>query len=201
LDGSITPRLLKIKKILDSAGRTDATQDILGVKWTKLVMNCMLSGISAALGCTFGVAAEDPKSMRCMVHLCNEGAEIMKAKGLIPIEMEGFLPTVENYSVGSEKEIEHAEKQIKELISYSLDEVASMLQDIWAGKTVCEIDDINGKVVSTGKELGLAAPFNEKVVEIVKGIMTGEYKAEFSNIKYFEDLLGKSSAKQYSGSL
>lgn len=185
LDGTITPRIKELEKILSTAGGATVTTDILGVKWTKLIMNTALSGVSAALGCTFGTAVENYDSMRCMAHICSEGAKIMAAKGLTPIEMEGFLPTVENYSFSTLAELRNVERQLRELISYSYDEVASMLQDIWAGRSHCEIDDINGKVVEAGKETGIATPFNSKVVEIVKKIITGDLKAEFSNIQYF----------------
>ena len=186
LDGRITPRLKEIETVLSHAGGASVTDDILGVKWTKLIMNAALSGVSAALGCTFGAAADNHSSMLCMAYICVEGAKTMEKKGLKPTEMEGFLPTVENYSFSNKKELANVERQLKELISYSYDEVASMLQDIWAGRTECEIGDINGKVALDGAELGIPTPFNLKIVEIVNRIIKGELKAEFSNIRFFE---------------
>ena len=185
LDGSVTPRVKEIESILMSAGGASVTEDILAVKWTKLIMNSALSGVSAALGCTFGEAVENYDSMRCMAYICNEGANVMSKKGLLPIEMEGFLPTVENYSFSDKAELGKVEAQLKELISYSYDEVASMLQDIRAGRTACEIDDINGKVVQEGAKLGIETPFNSMVVQIVNRILRKELKAETANIQYF----------------
>jgi len=186
LDGRITPRLKEIETILISAGGASVTEDILGVKWTKLIMNTAISGVSAALGCTFGAAVDNYDSMRCMAFICGEGARVMEKKGLKPVEMEGFLPTVENYSLSNKADLAKSEIQLKELISYSYDEIASMLQDIWAGRTQCEIDDINGKVASEGNALGIPTPFNEKIVDIVNRILKGELKPEFTNIKCFE---------------
>jgi len=186
LDGSVTPRLKEIETIMSATGGASVTNDILGVKWTKLVMNTIISGVSASLGCTFGAASENADSMRCMAYIANEGAEVMEKKGLIPIDMDGFLPTTANYCFKDKEGYERSERQLKELISYSYDEVASMLQDIWAGRTVCEIDDINGKIVLEGAKFGVQTPFNSKVVEIVKRILKGELKAEFSNIKLFD---------------
>ena len=60
-----------------------------------------------------------------------------------------------------------------------------MLQDIRAGRSQCEIDDINGKVVFEGEQLGITTPFNSTVVYIVKQIMAKKLKPEFDNIKYF----------------
>jgi 2-dehydropantoate 2-reductase len=185
LDGSVTPRVEEIVKAVSCAGGASVTSDILAVKWTKLIMNTAISGISASLGCTFGEAADNCDSMRCMLYICSEGAKVMAKKGLTPVEMEGFLPTVENYSLTSKEEYLRSDKQLREMISYSYGEVASMLQDIWAGRTECEIDDINGKVVLEGKAHGIETPFNEKVVFIVKKILAGELKPGFENLKYF----------------
>ena len=42
-----------------------------------------------------------------------------------------------------------------------------MLQDIEA-KKLCEIDAINGMVPMLGKELGIATPYNDTVVALVR---------------------------------
>lgn len=147
LDGSISPRIQELEKIIKATGDANITEDILSIKWTKLVMNAALSGMSAALGCTFGEAGDNYDSMRCMAYICLEGAKIMEKKGLKPVEMEGFIPTVENYTFNNKKEFEKVDKNLKELILISYNEIASMLQDIRAGRSQCEIDDINGKVV------------------------------------------------------
>ncbi|MBN1828146.1 MAG: 2-dehydropantoate 2-reductase [Deltaproteobacteria bacterium] len=186
LDGKITPRIKELEKIILATGDVCVTDDILSVKWTKLVMNAALSGMSAALGCTFGEAADNYDSMRCMAYICLEGARIMESKGLKPFEMEGFLPTVENFSFTNREEFAPIDANLKKLIAISYDEIASMLQDIRAGRSSCEIDDINGKVVFEGKEMDIPTPFNEKVVEIVTKIMNKELIPEFENIKYFE---------------
>jgi len=61
---------------------------------------------------------------------------------------------------------------------------ASMLQDLEKGRTT-EIDYINGIVSKKGKEYGIATPFNDKVVAIVKAkeknkeINTFDYINEF----------------------
>lgn len=185
LDGRMTPRVREIEKILLHAGQVSVVENILSIKYTKLVMNCALSGMSAALGCTFGEALENPKSMECMARISQEGALVMAAKGLSPIEMEHFLPTVERFSFENQKELARVEKDLRALIEISYHEVASMLQDIRAGKTECEIDDINGKLVADGALLGVKTPVCAQVVEIVKQNLAGALTPDFANLEKF----------------
>ena len=185
VDGSVTPRLEIICKMLDSAGGCEITTDIMSIKYTKLAMNTALSGISAALGCSFGQALDNYDAMRCMLYLTQEVALVMEAKGLMAVDMEGYHPTVANYSFRTEAEMWAVEKGLRSMIELSYDEIASMLQDILAGRTECEIDDINGQVVRDAAECGIEVPFNKTVINIVKKILQGELKPEFANLKYF----------------
>jgi len=185
LNGASSNRVRNIENILLNAGKVSVVNNILNIKYTKLVMNSALSGMSAALGCTFGEALENEKSMQCMAYISLEGAKIMAAKGLAPIEMEHFLPTVERFTFHNQRELQRVENDLRALIEVSYNEVASMLQDIRAGKTKCEIDDINGKLVSDGRDLGIPTPFCDIVVDIVKKNLTKELTPSFDNLKYF----------------
>lgn len=186
LDGEITVRLKEVEKILAKAGSVSTTNDILGIKYTKLAMNSTISGMSAVLGCTFGEALENVESMKCMLYITQEAASVIDAKGLTAIDMEGYLPTVEKYTFHTEEEMWAVEKDLRRMIELSYNEIASMLQDIRSGKKQCEIDDINGQIVADGKELGILTPFNETVVYIVKKILKGELQPCFENLNYFK---------------
>lgn len=185
LSGKITERAKKVKEIMSSICPVDITTDILSIKWTKLIMNASLSGMSASLGCTFGEAGDNDKSLMAMIHICEEGALVMHQKGLKPIDMEGFCPSVENFSYTSEKQLLIIKKQMLDLISLSYYEIASMLQDIRMGRKECEIQEINGEIVKEGNRLGIPVPFNEKVVELVTKIIAGDMEPVFENIDKF----------------
>lgn len=64
----------------------------------------------------------------------------------------------------------------------------SMLQDIQKGKS-CEIDAINGVVCHWGRKCGVAAPINDRIVEIIKKEESGELTPKGENIRLFDDLL------------
>ena len=66
--------------------------------------------------------------------------------------------------------------------------VPSMLQDIRNGKK-CEVDAINGVVCEVGRKYNVKTPVNDRIVEVIKKIESGEIKAEKKNIELFKDLM------------
>jgi 2-dehydropantoate 2-reductase len=54
MDGALRPRLEKVKEVLDAAGGTTILTNLMGIRWTKLLMNATFSGMSASLGVLSG---------------------------------------------------------------------------------------------------------------------------------------------------
>lgn len=165
LDGAITERIKLIKEILDKVGNCDITTNIQGVKWSKLLMNATFSGMSAALGCTFGEVLKDPDAMKNLANIADETIKVARSHNIKLEKMQG-------------KDFESLELLQQEDISGKLDfynEVwgphenlkASMLQDLEKGNRT-EIDYINGFIVKKGRESNIRTPSNELVCELVK---------------------------------
>ncbi len=67
---------------------------------------------------------------------------------------------------------------------------ASMLQDLEKGNPT-EIDYINGVVSRGGRECGIATPFNDKVVEIVKEAEARKEVTGWSNLARFDEIIAQ----------
>jgi 2-dehydropantoate 2-reductase len=63
---------------------------------------------------------------------------------------------------------------------------ASMLQDLEKGRAT-EVPMINGYVSEVGKKHGIPTPFNDAVVEIVRGIEQGQCPLSMENLSRFDD--------------
>ena len=61
-----------------------------------------------------------------------------------------------------------------------------MLQDLEAGRET-EVDVVNGGVAGKGRELGIATPSNDAVVELVHSIERGERSSEPRWLRYVSD--------------
>lgn len=177
LNGQITPRIKDVKNILDLVGNTSITTNILGIKWAKLLMNTTFSGMSAALGCTFGDVLFNDRAMFSLAHIADETIKVARADGIKLEPIHGkdmtFLELSTEDNVKDKMDFYH------EVWGPHVKLKASMLQDIEKGNQT-EIDYINGVVSAKGKELGVETPYNDLVVKLVK---TAEKNKEVPSFK------------------
>jgi 2-dehydropantoate 2-reductase len=176
----------QIKKLLECMGTVEEDSNFIGARWSKLLINSAFSGMSAVLGCTFGEVCDNKLSRLCAQKIIKECIEVTKAGKIIiePIQGKDIVKLL-NY-----------DNKLKQKISFMIIPIAmkkhralkaSMLQDLEKGKK-CEIDAINGVVSQYGKKVGVPTPYNDKVVEIIRGIEEGKNTYTFDNLSLFSDL-------------
>jgi 2-dehydropantoate 2-reductase len=135
--------------IFESAGISARTTDnILGMVWSKLLLNASCNAIGMICAVSFGEMAADPDVCRVISGAVDEVLRIAEAK---TIRIPG-----ENYSAQVLK--------ICESLGVGL---SSMLQDYRGGKRI-EIEALNGVVVRMGRELGVPTPYNATFYAIAK---------------------------------
>lgn len=182
--GGITDRLKKITEILELVCPTIMEENLIGSRWTKLLTNATFSGMSTVLGCTFGDILDNKNALDCVKHIANECIKVSKAAG---INME----PIQGHDIGKLLDFETKEEMDSKDPIYEAmwgphrKLKASMLQDLEKGYRT-EIDAINGVVCEFGRKYGVETPVNDQVVSIVKGIESGKYKYEFSNLDLFK---------------
>lgn len=189
MDGVVRPRLSKIKEVLDSVGETKILTNLMGIRWTKVLINATFSGMSAALGCTFGDVLESPKAMICVAHIADETIKTCHAQGYAMVNMQG--ENLEALELNSEADIPEKMPLFRKVWGPHHKLKASMLQDL-EKKVPCEIDYINGIICKKGREFGVPTPFNDKVVELVKSAEAKGIVNTFSDLDRFDDILAGS---------
>jgi len=183
LDGSISPRIQAVKEVLDKAGTTTISTNLLGVRWTKLLINVSLSGMSAALGCTFGEVVDDDKAAAAATSIIIETLKTAKALGITMEPMAGADPNI-ILDVVKQSE-EDAVNLVRMITQRHRDLKASMLQDLEKGRP-CEVETLNGYLSRKSAEAGVPTPVNDKVTEIIRGIQAGKYPLSFDNLDMIE---------------
>lgn len=186
MDGVMRPRLEMVQSYLGCVGQTEILDDLMGVRWSKVLMNATFSGMSAALGCTFGDVMDDPRSLLCVVFIADETVRAAHAAGHRMAHMQG--EDFEKFLLPAPEAAPEVLPMIKKIWTQHRQLRASMLQDLEKGRDT-EINFINGIVCRTGREHGVATPFNDRVVEIVTEAQTARSVPDFSNLARFEDLL------------
>ena len=187
MDGITDEQFNMVKNLLELMCPVHEEDNLIGARWSKLLINATFSGLGAVVGGVFGDVSENKDGQKVAVRCMKECIDVGHATGAEFAPVQGKNITALFYYTNP----------IKRAISTFLVPIAmkkhrdiepSMLQDLKKGKA-CEIDAINGVVCEWGRKCGVPTPINDRIVEIIKKCEAGELKPQASNIRMFDDLL------------
>ncbi|MBJ7897035.1 ketopantoate reductase family protein [Bacillus atrophaeus] len=187
LNGEITERIQRIKSILDLVGGTHISDNLVGTKWSKLLINNAFSGLSAALNGKYGDILDNEIGIVSAVHIADETIKVGHANGVTFAKMGGL--DIESLELTNENDLPDRIQTFRAAMESSRLLKASMLQDI-EKKRKTEIDYINGVVPRLAEGKGISTPYNDMVVKLVKTAEQYQTVPNFDvNIKFFKDLI------------
>lgn len=187
MKGISKEKLDLVKSLLEKMCPVDVEENLLGARWSKLLINATYSGLGTVVGGTFGDVSGKKIPRRVAVRCMKECIDVGHASGATFAPVQGKDITKLFYYKGALKR-KFAELLVPIAMKRHVGIVPSMLQDIRNGKP-CEIDAINGVVCEFGREFGVPTPINDRIVEIIKKEESGERSPGPDNIKYFEEFL------------
>ena len=173
--GRETPRVRRLADMLARIDSAKVTDNLWGERWTKLGINCMRNPVAAATGRGGNDNDNDPVTRRLAIHLAGEAVGIGEAQGYQLGKMYGMEPEqLRAAHEGDGAAIEACEARLIEgTKTRSGEQRPSMGQDMMKGRRT-EIDYLNGLVVAKATELGLSAPYNAGIADVVRRIERGE---------------------------
>ena len=159
------------------------TENLWGERWSKLVTNVMGNGLSA---CT-GMITRDMVKNDAIRHFSNrlgsEAIRVGQALGYTFDEVSHMDPeTIARAGEGdpaAQKEID--EHRLERPTAGGGEHRPSMGQDMVKGRRT-EINFLNGFVVQKGEEVGIQAPTNAILTDIVTRVESGELKPDPKHI-------------------
>ena len=201
LSGLITPRVKELVTMLGAIGPSDATQNIWGARWSKLLWNSMGNGLAGMLGPdASGLTAEQADLANTIrVVTGAEAARVAIAVGvsLEPIRgipAERFAQAIESVAVAAVKAdlvAASAERNLSPEQSGRLPEPGrpSLAQDVLKGRRT-EVDYLNGEIVRRGQWAGVDTPLNAAIVALMHRIESGEVLPGRKNLERLGPYLG-----------
>jgi 2-dehydropantoate 2-reductase len=175
--GRVTRRVEEVAEMLRAVDSSKVTTNLWGERWSKLVINSMRNGLSAATG-LYGNERDTREGPRWVsIRLGSEAVKVGQAAGFRLEKMLGMEPEVLARAGDGHKDalteitnvlMDHAKRRAD-------DQRPSMAQDIAKGRRT-ETDFINGYVAARGGEIGVPAPTHAKMNEAVKRVERGEAK-------------------------
>ena len=138
----------KVAGVFGEAGiETRVSENILGWKWAKAIVNSVINGLGTVLEVKNGILRDVPELEGISVEIAREGCLVAQ-------------------QLGVEFEV-HPLELLWDTIERTRDNYNSTLQDIWRGKRT-EVDYIHGKIVEYAASVGLEAPRNELLWALIK---------------------------------
>ncbi|HUN28317.1 MAG TPA: 2-dehydropantoate 2-reductase, partial [Alphaproteobacteria bacterium] len=138
-----------IADVLTRSGlRASVVYDIRPHLWGKLVANAAINAISALMDCETGEISRNANAAHLAESLAEEAAAVAAA-------LKINLPFVNPW------------QYVTQVIEVGADSKSSMAFDLESGHP-SEIDHINGAVVAFGRRTGIATPYNDAMVRLVK---------------------------------
>lgn len=176
--GRHTARAQVVADLLASADSSKVTTNLWGERWSKLVINSMRNGLSAATGLSGNERDGRVDTRRLSIRLGSEAVRVGQALGFNLENMLGMEPeTLARAGEGSADALTEIENVLIEgSKGRDDDQRPSMGQDMFKGRRT-ETDYINGFVADRGAEIGVPALTHAKMNEAVKRVERGDVKA------------------------
>ena len=185
LDGRETERAQTVAEIWEHAGHTIVTDNLWGERWSKLAINCMANPTAGMTGLTSHEVRANPQSRGMMLKFGAEALRVGRTLGhSIPSPMKGFsLDDIEAAAWEGNAELEATFSGPPPAVAG----YPSLYQDVMKGRKT-EVDYLNGLVAKKGKEIGVAAPWSEAAVTVIKGVESGEFSVGMENVARVEQI-------------
>src|SRR6478752_1498767 len=183
--GRITRRVEELAAMLDGIDNAHVTDNLWGERWTKLCVNGMRNGVSAATGLGGNARDSHDAIRRVCIRLGGESVRVGQAMGFRLGKIGALEP--ETLALAAEDD-RRALDEIEGLMLAGTNAAArsdlqrpSMAQDMAKGRRT-EIEFMNGFIAARGDEVGVPAPTHAMLTEVVTRVERGEIAADPANV-------------------
>jgi 2-dehydropantoate 2-reductase len=140
---------VRLRDMFTNAGLpATCSKDIREKVWEKVIVNAGINPVGALFHVENGRILELPELLRISEYLTNEAVAVARAGNFIT-SFDGIAA-------------------VRIVLENTESNRNSMLQDFERGRPT-EIEFINGAIARHGRELGIATPWNDMMVEIIRG--------------------------------
>ncbi len=135
--------------LVEAKFHTGVSSNMVGVLWTKTIVNGAINPISSLTRLLNGALQENKALLEIARATINEGTSVSRAA---KIKLAG-----------------EPRKLLGDILKSTAKNKSSMLQDIEKGKRT-EINQINGSIIRYGRRLGIQTPVNQVLTDLVLGL-------------------------------
>ena len=188
LDGRRTPRLEAVGALLAHTGRITLTENIRGLKWTKLINSTMMLGTLGVLGLN-ACEATRPGVIDLLIAVGRESAAVGRALGY---RTEAIFGMPAEAFMGATDDV--LKKNLETIVAFIGKKARGVVLQDFIKRRPSEAAYFNGLVAEKGRAAGVATPYNEAVLELVRRIESGDCAPRLGNLEAIRMLATTSPA-------
>jgi 2-dehydropantoate 2-reductase len=179
--GSFAPEadraLPAAEEVLARAAPVRLTSNLAGARWSKLAINCAMSTLGTVAGLTLGELASRRDARALALRVVSEVVQVAQRKGVRFERVSGLDPSW--LADGGDGVRGALLRPARHALVWAAAQPhrrqrSGMLARLEAGRPAGQIDDLNGAVAAAARELGLQAPVNQRLTDLVHAIERGE---------------------------
>jgi 2-dehydropantoate 2-reductase len=177
-DGRLTPRVEEIVKLLAYAYHAEASDNVWGYIWSKMVAGSMTfttALVDAPMG---AILTKSDRHKRMFARIGSETAAVARARQvrLEPgddLDPNGLLP-------GSSEATMF--REVERFAEHAMNVYSGVWRDIAVRKRRTEGDTLIGPVVEEGERLGVAMPLNKAMKQLLSDVEDGQRPQSWENL-------------------
>ena len=185
LDGAVGDRMLgQVAGLLETCAAVEVTENILGARYAKLILNACMTTLGAVSGLRLRGILGRSAGRKMFIRVMTEGVAVCRALGVRLPKVDGldlrWLCVPEGKKWRGMRRV-RARVALTTLSLLRGGILSSSLQSMGRGERT-EIDYLNGYIVKRARALDLRAPVNELLVKRVREIEVGEREISPKNL-------------------
>lgn len=187
LNGADDPRLDNLQYLLNSIVPTRVVTNINEQIYSKLIINSCVTTLGAITGLKVGALITDKKLRNTFIQIIKEAIKVANS---LKIEIPEYAGKLNYYRLVRGKSLYHRVRKHLRIRIFGIkyrNVKSSGLQSLERGEKT-EIDYLNGYILQRAKEMGIAVPVNQRLVEMVHEIELGKRTISPENLN--EPLFG-----------
>ncbi len=188
IDGAMDDKVRELARLLEAVGPVVETSNLMGVRWSKLALNCAISSLPTIAGERLGPLVGVRRYRRLVLDVMTEVVAVARAEGVTLEKVAGTLDLDWIALTDAERATKTGTPGLAAkhalLIAVGLRYRrmrSSMLSAIERGRTPA-IDFLNGEVVTRAAKHGIDVPINSTIVQLVHAIARGEQPHDRSHL-------------------
>jgi 2-dehydropantoate 2-reductase len=188
LDGRISERLARIRKLLSHSVTAHITDNVIGFLWSKQI-DCSLLFAQTVGDQTFADTFGNARYQPALTALVGEGVGVALAAGVKLESFGAFEPLkLRPRTPAEEEEARAVLNRFAEQTRSQIKVRSGPWRDLAVRKRPTEVDHMVGWVIGEGRGRGIALPLNEALVRQVKELENGTRQRGLHNLDELEAL-------------